>query len=99
MRLKTATITLTIFSLLLLVCWPCFVGAPASLKHAPRQAQAAFVERSGIYIIVLLLSWFGTLVLSWILLRRTRDEYREQAAENLKNLLEGTLQDHERKHR
>ena len=97
MRLKIATIAFTAFSILVLISMPLFVIPPHGLKAASKHVQAEFVVRSGAYIMVLLLSCFVTLVLSWLLYRRTREEYRTQTLENLKELLEGTLQDHDRK--
>ena len=97
MRLKIAAIAFSVFSVLVSLSWPFFVIAPASIKTAPKHVQAAFIVRSGTYIIVLLLSWFVALVLSWLLYRRTRAEYQKKSLENLKDLLEGTLQDHGRK--
>ena len=97
MRLKIAAIGSTAFSLLLLLSWPFFIVPPHSLKTAPKPVQAAFVVRSGTYIMVVVVSWFVTLVLSWLIYRRTREQYQTQTVENLKELLEGTLQDHDRK--
>lgn len=99
MRLKIATIAFTAFSLLLLISWPLFVVPPPSLKAASKHVQASFVVRSGTYVMLLLVSWFVTAVLSWLLFSRIREEYRAQTVANLKELLEGTLQDHEHKQR
>lgn len=97
MRLKIAAISCTVFSVLLSVCWPLFVVPPASLKTASKHVQASFLLRAGTYIMVLPIAWFVAVLLSWLLYRRTREEYRVKTLENLKELLEGTLQDHGRK--
>lgn len=99
MRLKIAAIAFTVFSLLLSIGWPLFVVPPPSLRTASRHVQAAFAIRSGTYIMLLPISWFVALVLSWLFYRREREEYRKRTLENLKDLLEGTLQDHDRKQR
>ena len=99
MRLKIAAIAFTAFSILLSVSWPLFIVPPPGLRTAAKHVQAAFAIRSGTYIMLLPVSWFVALVLSWLLYRRAREEYQTRTLENLKDLLEGTLQDHDRKQR
>jgi dolichol kinase len=99
MRLKIAAGAFTAFSVMLLLLWPWFAVPPPALKAASKHAQSAYVLRSGTYLIVLLVAMFMAVLLAWLVYRRARDEYRAQTMHNLQNLLEATLQDHDRKSR
>ena len=99
MRLKIAAGTFTVFSVVLVLLWPWLALPPPALKHASLYAQRAYVLRSGVYILVLVVSMFVTVLLAWLTYRRAREEYRARSMENLKDLLEGTLQDHDRNRR
>jgi len=92
MRLKVATSTFLILGLLLLAGWPWLVG-PQPPK-GDLQATREYAARFGIYVITILLVWFVTALLAVIVARRARQTYREEAMQNLQELLEESLKDH-----
>lgn len=92
MRLKVTTTAFLILGLLLLAGWPWIVG-----QQPPKgdlQATREYAARFGIYIIMILLVWFTTALLAVIVARRARKELREEAMQNLQELLEESLKDH-----
>ena len=92
MRLKLLTTTFLILGLILLGGWPWIVGPVP--KGQGKHALAEYATRFGIYVIVALLVWFVTALLAVMVARRARQEYREEAIENLQDLLEETIKDH-----
>ncbi|MFY9235513.1 MAG: hypothetical protein WAO58_13760 [Fimbriimonadaceae bacterium] len=96
MRLKIATTALFIAGVVLLIAWPWFVGEqpPAG---ASQRARAEYVLRMGLYFIATLLTFFTAAVCAFFVARRTRKELREEAMNNVKELIEGTLHDHKKK--
>jgi hypothetical protein len=93
MRLKVVTSTLLLAGLLLLLAWP-FVVSGRPPKEAPPKELAQFGLKLLIYFLVTALTFLATAIAALFLARRAKDEYREQASENLKGLIEGTLRDH-----
>lgn len=79
-----------------MACWPLVMGGKPA-PDAPRAALKEFALRSATYFCILILVFFAAIVCAWLSLRQTRDEFREQARENLQSLIEGTLQDHGKK--
>ena len=93
MRLKTLTSVLMATGFLLLVGWPWIVGA----RPQGRAELRDYVIRAGVYFAVLLVISFSTVVCAWLVVRQQREEFRRQSRENLRELIEGTLKDHENK--
>lgn len=95
MRLKAACWAFAALTAFLLLGWPSFVGLPP--KGASRNALKAYAVKTEIYFFGLLGSFLTTTVCAALVVRQTRREVREAAAENLRSLIEGTLQDHRKK--
>lgn len=96
MRVKTVTTALLVFGIALLVGWPWIVG-PKPPVNAPDAERLRYLLRYGLYFTVLLLTFFSTAVGAMLAARATRRQLREEAMENLHELIEGTLEDHGRK--
>jgi hypothetical protein len=56
-----------------------------------------YALKYGLYMFTLLGVFFATALIAVLILRRTREEYRERAIANMKNLVESTLEDHRKK--
>ena len=95
MRLKIACWTLAALTGILLVGWPTFVGMPP--RGASKPVLKKFAQRSEVYLGALLASFLGTTVFAALVVRQTRNEYLEESAQNLRALIEGTLEDHKKK--
>lgn len=93
MRLKTVTSALMGTGFCLLVGWPWIVGA----RPQGRAELREYVIRAGVYFASLLVIFFATVVCAWLVVRQQREEFRRQSRENLRELIEGTLKDHENK--
>jgi hypothetical protein len=95
-RLKIATTISMVFGVGMLVFWPWLLGqAPG--QSAPRAQMEEYAFRFLIYVAVLLINFFVTVVLSYLMLRKVREEFLEQSKENLQHLMEETLRDHAKK--
>lgn len=94
MWLKIATTVSFITGLAMLALWPWVVGTrPVGKGDALKQ----YALRYGYYLLAVLFVFILTIVLSMILLRSQRKEFQAEAKENMRELIEGTLKDHERK--
>jgi hypothetical protein len=96
MRLKLATTTLLVFGLFLLVSWPWSVGRAPS-REAPVEERLAYAKRLAFFVSGTVVVFGATGILALLVARQARKELREEAMANLKELLEGTLQDHGRR--
>lgn len=95
-RLKIATTTSMVFGVGMLVLWPWVLGqAPG--KDAPRGQMEDYAVRFLIYVTVLLINFFVTVVLSYLMVRKVREEFLDKSKENLQHLMEETLRDHAKK--
>lgn len=97
MRLKIVTSAFLLFGLSLLAAWPWTVGARPP-KGAPRAELVAYLTRFVWYLGGTVMTFVITAFLAIIVMRRAREAYRAEARQNLEELLEGTRQDHARKH-
>lgn len=110
MRLKAALTGLVVFGFLLLALWPWLLGnppvrpnpslthlKPAQIERQFRDQQVRYVTRSAFYISTLLITFFGSTVCAWLLVRQARNEFLNRSADNLQHLIEGTLKDHEKR--
>jgi len=95
-RLKIATTAFLVFGLLLVLGWPWLVG-PRPPEGSPKQELAAYVTRLVFYLGGTLVVFFVTAVLAVLVLRRVREEFRQEAMRNLEELLEGVRRDHAKK--
>lgn len=106
MRLKAVVTSLVIFGILLLAMWPWLLGNPPKKPAEPtsskisrqyRDKQVRYLTKSAFYISTLLLTFFSATVCAWLLVRQARNEYLMNTSDNLKELIEGTLKDHEKR--
>lgn len=95
MRLKVVTTVLVVFGLLLLMAWPLVLGNRPPASNRPQ--LAVYSKKLAIYTSVLVVTFFGSAVGAWLIMRQTRKEYLEASRRNFEELLEGTLRDHARK--
>jgi protein-S-isoprenylcysteine O-methyltransferase Ste14 len=96
MRIKVATLSLALVDLVLFVACG-FVVASRPPRSAPRHDQIQFVIRSYSIFVMLLVCLLITIILVWVWMQRLREELRSHSDENLRELIEGTLRDHEQK--
>jgi uncharacterized membrane protein len=96
MRYKVATFSLLFADLILFITAGfCLTMLPG--PKATHNERVWFVVRSFSIVTVLLITLLATVLLVWMWMKSLREEYHKQAQENLKNLIEGTLRDHESK--
>ena len=79
----------------MLVAWPWAVG-PKPQRGASHAVYRRYASRSTVYLTGLLITFVGSGVGSYLILKKVREEYANSMQENLKSLIEGTLQDHGR---
>lgn len=93
MRLKVFTTGLLVFGVLLLFATPWLLGPRPG--GTGRDAQE-YVVKFGLLVIGLFTIFATTAILAVIVARRERQKFREEAMENLKDLVESSLRDHGR---
>ena len=92
MRLKAVTWFLFALTAFLLLGWPFIVGLPP--KGASKPVIKQYAIRAEMHMFVLVAAFMGTAVCAALVVRQTRQEYLRDSAQNLKTLIEGTLEDH-----
>ncbi|MBS1706682.1 MAG: hypothetical protein JST40_12480 [Armatimonadetes bacterium] len=95
MRLKIVTTILLILGVALLVAWPFVVGAPPP-AGTDRHIVARYGMKLLLYFAATAFTFLGTAVCAIFVARNTKVEYLESQQGILKELIEGTLRDHER---
>lgn len=95
MRLKIAFWAFVVLTVALLGAYPVVVGVPP--RNAPRKVLREFAVRNTIYFPALLVGFLGSAVTAILVVRQTKLEYARESAENLRALIEGTLNDHRKK--
>lgn len=88
MKLRILTISLVVFTLLTFAIGAQWVGK-APPKNAPKQELKAYVSRSSTFIGLIIFGIVGSGVASLLEVRRSREEYRRAATENLEQLVLG----------
>ncbi|MDR3691715.1 MAG: hypothetical protein P4L46_20215 [Fimbriimonas sp.] len=83
-------------TLALLIERPSIVG-PLPHRPATRAAALAFSKRALAFTGALIVSITSAGVGSIVLVRRANAEFRRQSLENMKSLIDGTIEDHKRK--
>ncbi len=96
MRLKVVTTGLLVFGLATLLLGYPYVLSKKPPMDAPDRAKAEFALMLGVLAMVLLLVAVTLVILALALLRRTRMEAVDEARENMRQFVEGTLRDHTR---
>ena len=95
MRLKAACWFFVALTAVLLLGWPAFAGLPP--KGASRAVVAGYATRTEYWLAALIVSFLALVVFSALVVHRMRQEFVQESAENLRRLVEGTLQDHKKK--
>lgn len=93
MRLKVLTTALLITGVLLMLGWPFIVGSRPP-RGTPKPEIARWGVRSLVYFGATSGVWLSAAVSAMLLAKKTKKEFLDQERKNLKDLIEGTLQDH-----
>lgn len=96
MRIRTVTAALMITGIVLLVSWPWLIG-PRPPRGAPRIELRDYLYKMSAYVFVLLVILIVTAFCAYLIVRQQRKEYEVAVRENLKQLIEATLEDHSKK--
>lgn len=95
MRLKFWVAGLSVFCVAMMIAWPTVLGPIP--RGQGRSALRHYLVGAQIYVTILLVTLFITAFLAVMLARAVRKEYREDTAAAMKELIEGTMEDHKRK--
>lgn len=95
MRLNVVTTSLLIFGVLLLLCWPLALGGRPS-PEAPRAELANWGARALTYFLLTSMSFLAAAFGAVLIMRRNRREFLIEAKRNVRDLIEGSLQDHDK---
>ena len=95
MLLKVLTTAFVMIGLGLLIGLPFVIGDKPSSDDQIELAR--YGARALAYFGASCMVWIAAALCSVLLMRRTRNELAESQKENMEGLIEGTLQDHERK--
>lgn len=93
MRLKHVTTALLVLGIALLLAWQPVVGPQPSASE-PERAKLVHVLRMGVYFLAVIVTFFLAGLSAYLLARRTRQQYRQEARQNLNDLIEASLHDH-----
>lgn len=88
MKLRILTIGLVVFTLLTFAVGAQWVGK-APPKNAPKEQLKAYVSRSSTFIGLIVVGILGSGITSLLEVRRSREEYRKAASQNLEQLVLG----------
>ncbi|MBL8060296.1 MAG: hypothetical protein JNK63_06230 [Chthonomonas sp.] len=95
MRLNVVTTSLLIFGVLLLLCWPIALGGRPS-PDAPRAELANWGARALTYFLLTSMAFLSAAFGAVLIMRRNRREFLVEAKQNVRDLIEGSLKDHEK---
>lgn len=93
MRLRIVTTGFLIFGVVLGLLWPVILG-PKPSESAGKKALAEYAARGLIYFALLCVIFLALCMCAIWIMRQNRIEFERQRQENLKNLVEGSLNDH-----
>lgn len=93
MRLKVLTTALLIFGTLLLLCWP-FILGPRPGPDSARAVMAQWGARSLTYFMVTSMVFLSAAFGAALIMRRNRLKYLDEMRSNVRDLIEGSLNDH-----
>ncbi len=96
MWLKLFTTVMLLATLCLLLTRPIIIG-PMPHRPATRHAVLVYSERALAFTGAIILTITGAGVGAIVLVRRANAEFRRLALENIENLIEGTVKDHQQK--
>lgn len=86
--LKGITGTFIALGFAIMLSWPFLVGLPS--KNATRAERRSYAVRALVTTASLAIVVIGAGTGAFLVIRRTRAEYREESMKNLRDLLEGT---------
>ncbi len=98
MRLKVLTTACLVTALVLMLFFPLLMTTRPGPSQ-PRLARRAFAVKCLSYIGLTIVVVAGAGAGSLLVMRQVRREYREQAMRNIKEMVEGTLTDHQNRDR
>ena len=81
----------------LMASWPWTVGKIPP-KGSPKSEYRSFQRRTKLVIGGITVAFFGSAIGSALIMRKAKNEFREQSSENLRLLIEGATEDIRRKH-
>lgn len=93
--MKVLVTSCVIAGILLTIGFPLVMGNMPS-EEASRQARADYAVMLLIYLAVTVAIWFTAAFGALALMKRARKEFLEENSENLRELVEGSLRDHDR---
>ncbi len=93
MRLKVVTTALLVCGVLLLLCWPLILGEKPS-PDAPRKELANWGARALTYFLLTSMAFLSAAFGAALIMRRNRQEFLLEAKRNVRDLIEGSLNDH-----
>jgi len=93
LRLKVVTTSLFVFGGLLLLLWPVILG-PRPTAEAERTVIAQWGVRALVYFFVTSITFLSAAFCSVLIMRANRMRYLEEMKSNVKELIEGSLEDH-----
>lgn len=96
MKLKVFVTALFVTGILLALLASSIIG-PAPDAKATRPETVSYLIRMGTYYLITALVFVVTAIAAMRLARREREAYARERHENLRELIEGSLQDHERR--
>lgn len=88
MKLRILTVSLVVFTLLTFAIGAQWLGK-APPKNASKAELRAYVSRSSTFIGLIIVGIVGSGVASLLEVRRSREEYRKAASQNLEELVLG----------
>lgn len=95
MRLKILTSACIVCAAVLMVAYPWLLG-PKPSASLGSVALRGYILKFAVFMLALLVCLIGAAIGAIVLLRRSREEYRIEKTRLLKELLEGSLEDHRR---
>lgn len=97
MRLKVLTTIGVIVGVGLVLSWPWVMGPRPDPTEENKRAVADYAMRLLVYFGATALVWLGVAILALIMVRQARKQFVVEEKALVKELVEGTLKDHERK--
>lgn len=90
--LKIATTVFLVVGICMMLAWPIVLKRPGpNLSTGEKQM---FAVRYLAYVFGLLVDFILTSIGAYLVLRRTRERYAVEAEQNLRRMIEGTIEDH-----
>lgn len=96
MRLRVFTTAMMVVAFCLMCLYP-FALQHRPHRTDPKPVRVRYLQKMLALNTGMILSFSGAAICSILIIRRAREEYRSQAEQNMRILVEGALADHERK--